>query len=163
MPRPKVRPEDRQRAAKACLPCKASKKRCDAQLPCAHCVRRNNAAACTYESSIYAQRSPRRRTSLRPQPRSLTPDQFTAAIVQPNPSAPTPQYDIPDGSRGPSGLLESSSFSPRLTRDRLLLSSKGEQGKFIHLLACETYRLILLQCTLGRQPLFRSCNFCVTL
>ncbi|KIX03820.1 uncharacterized protein Z518_07373 [Rhinocladiella mackenziei CBS 650.93] len=48
MPRPKVRPEDRQRSCKACRACKASKIRCDAQLPCASCVRRGRGASCTY-------------------------------------------------------------------------------------------------------------------
>ncbi|KAK5461229.1 hypothetical protein LTS15_003292 [Exophiala xenobiotica] len=51
MPRPKVRPEDRQRAAKACLPCKASKKRCDAQQPCSNCVRKKSASTCEYAES----------------------------------------------------------------------------------------------------------------
>jgi hypothetical protein len=48
MPRPKIRPEDRQRAVKACIPCKTSKKRCDSKLPCASCVRRNCELACLY-------------------------------------------------------------------------------------------------------------------
>lgn len=47
---------------------------------------------------------------------------------------PTPQYDIPDSvaDQGPNGLLETTSFPQRLTKDRLLLSSKGEQGKLYH-------------------------------
>ncbi|OKL55458.1 hypothetical protein UA08_09281 [Talaromyces atroroseus] len=48
MPRPKVRPEDRLRAPRACLACKASKIRCDAQRPCASCVRRKHPDACVY-------------------------------------------------------------------------------------------------------------------
>ena len=157
MPRPKVRPEDRQRAAKACLPCKFSKKRCDAQLPCAHCSRRNNASACTYEDSVYANRTSRRRAS------TSTHRQSVTSIVPPSSHSQssltdqeqtqtqtqnqnqnhtnnnqnqnhnqTPQYDIPDSfaDQGPNGLLEKTTFPQRITRDRLLLSSKGEQGKF---------------------------------
>lgn len=48
MPRPKVRPENRQRAYRACLACKASKIRCDAQHPCGSCLRRDQTSSCTY-------------------------------------------------------------------------------------------------------------------
>lgn len=142
MPRPKVRPEDRQRAAKACLPCKFSKKRCDAQLPCAHCTRRNNASACTYEDSIYSHRTPRRRASNSTHRQSVTSNILSSShshSSQPDQNQnQTPQYDIPDSfaDQGPSGLLETTTFPQRLTRDRLLLSSKGEQGKFCHHPSC---------------------------
>ena len=49
MPRPRVRIEDRQRAVKACIPCKSSKKRCDSKSPCSSCVRRNDEPGCVYE------------------------------------------------------------------------------------------------------------------
>lgn len=145
MPRPKVRPEDRQRAAKACLPCKFSKKRCDAQLPCAHCTRRNNASACTYEDSVYTNRTPRRRASTSTHRQSVTsvvppsshshsslPEQGQNQNQNHNQNQnQTPQYDIPDSfaDQGPNGLLETTTFPQRITKDRLLLSSKGEQGK----------------------------------
>ncbi|KAK0118323.1 hypothetical protein ONS95_012618 [Cadophora gregata] len=48
MPRPRIRAEDRQRAIKACIPCKASKKRCDSKIPCGPCVRRTCESACIY-------------------------------------------------------------------------------------------------------------------
>ncbi|KAL2826774.1 hypothetical protein BJY01DRAFT_262219 [Aspergillus pseudoustus] len=48
MPRPKVRPENRQRSYRACLSCKSSKIRCDALQPCSSCVRRDQADSCTY-------------------------------------------------------------------------------------------------------------------
>lgn len=50
MPRPRVRPEQRQRSSKACNSCRASKIRCDAQLPCASCIRRDRPGSCTYPS-----------------------------------------------------------------------------------------------------------------
>lgn len=50
MPRPRVRPEQRQRSSKACNSCRASKIRCDAQLPCASCIRRDRPGTCTYPS-----------------------------------------------------------------------------------------------------------------
>ncbi|KAF7631446.1 hypothetical protein AFLA_012303 [Aspergillus flavus NRRL3357] len=48
MPRPKVRPENRQRSWRACLVCKASKIRCDAGDPCGSCLRRDQGSSCIY-------------------------------------------------------------------------------------------------------------------
>lgn len=48
MPRPKVRPENRQRSCRACLACKASKIRCDGKDPCGSCLRRDLGNSCTY-------------------------------------------------------------------------------------------------------------------
>jgi hypothetical protein len=48
MPRPKVRPEERQRSCKACLACKSAKIRCDSQSPCASCIRRDRGNSCIY-------------------------------------------------------------------------------------------------------------------
>lgn len=60
MPRAKVKPEDRQRVERACQSCKASKKRCDGQEPCALCAKQNKADACTYgaASARSARRDP---------------------------------------------------------------------------------------------------------
>ena len=57
MPRPKVRDQDRQRAPTACVPCKHSKIRCDAKLPCGTCQRKGRVAACQYLDFPTAQRS----------------------------------------------------------------------------------------------------------
>ncbi|KAH9209786.1 hypothetical protein DL95DRAFT_343897 [Leptodontidium sp. 2 PMI_412] len=59
MPRPRIRIEDRQRAVKACIPCKSSKKRCDSKTPCSPCVRRSSEQACVYTEG----RQKKRRTS----------------------------------------------------------------------------------------------------
>lgn len=56
MPRPKVRPENRQRASRACLGCKASKIRCDSQQPCAACIRRDYANSCVYSGTDHRRR-----------------------------------------------------------------------------------------------------------
>ncbi|KAF2638507.1 hypothetical protein P280DRAFT_455537 [Massarina eburnea CBS 473.64] len=50
MPRPKVKPQDRRRAVKACLSCKVSKVRCNAQSPCNVCVRRGRENSCVYST-----------------------------------------------------------------------------------------------------------------
>lgn len=46
MPRPKVHPANRRRAAEACNFCRASKKRCSATVPCTACERRGIGASC---------------------------------------------------------------------------------------------------------------------
>lgn len=48
MPRPKVKPQDRQRSARACDACKASKKRCDANQPCRLCLKKGTQDTCTF-------------------------------------------------------------------------------------------------------------------
>ncbi|KAI6354084.1 hypothetical protein MCOR25_008753 [Pyricularia grisea] len=48
MPRPPVRPEDRQRVARACQTCKASKKRCDGVRPCGSCSKKGLGEICRY-------------------------------------------------------------------------------------------------------------------
>lgn len=48
MPRPKVKPQDRQRSVRACDACKASKKRCDANQPCRLCLKKGTQDTCTY-------------------------------------------------------------------------------------------------------------------
>lgn len=51
MPRPRVPPENRIRAYRACDPCKASKTRCDSQLPCAACNKPSRVTHCTYSGT----------------------------------------------------------------------------------------------------------------
>jgi hypothetical protein len=46
MPRPKPRPEDRQRITRACSSCKASKIKCDGRCPCETCDKRGRASTC---------------------------------------------------------------------------------------------------------------------
>lgn len=47
MPRPKLLPSQRQRAAEACNLCREAKRRCSGTTPCAHCLRRGMASSCT--------------------------------------------------------------------------------------------------------------------
>jgi hypothetical protein len=48
MPRRKVPPENRKRSSHACQPCRSSKKKCDAGLPCSNCIQRNIQSLCTF-------------------------------------------------------------------------------------------------------------------
>lgn len=70
MPRPKVKPQDRQRSAKACDACKASKKRCDANQPCRLCLKKGTQDTCTYTPTA-RDRSNRRSESKSSQANSI--------------------------------------------------------------------------------------------
>lgn len=62
MPRPRVAPENRIRAYRACDPCKASKTRCDSQLPCTACTKARppRTAVCSYGGTSSPSASSRR-------------------------------------------------------------------------------------------------------
>jgi hypothetical protein len=74
MPRPKVRPENRQRVSRACLACKASKIRCDSQQPCAACVRREHGSSCVYSGTDYRRRHHRISQHSTNWPRETSPE-----------------------------------------------------------------------------------------
>jgi uncharacterized Zn finger protein (UPF0148 family) len=57
MPRQPVKPEDRQRVARACDACKASKKRCDGNQPCSACGRKGQVHSCRYTAPGRRQRT----------------------------------------------------------------------------------------------------------
>lgn len=64
MPRRPVKPEDRQRVARACDPCKASKKRCDGNQPCDACGKKGNIESCHYTRGRRRHPLPRRTSFL---------------------------------------------------------------------------------------------------
>ncbi|EED22426.1 C6 transcription factor, putative [Talaromyces stipitatus ATCC 10500] len=130
MPRPKVRPEDRQRSSKACLPCQVSKIRCDSQTPCTSCLRRDRTSACIYVESHRRRRPRTHRThELR-----FAPFNHRAAG---SPGSPRLRTSNEFATRNPEGnddaeatqsVSEAPSVqSPECTESRLLLSSKGEK------------------------------------
>lgn len=122
MPRPRVRPEDRLRAAKACLNCKSSKKRCDGHSPCAHCVKRDLASSCSYTQSSRDRRTATPR--MNPAPQSMSLSNATTESAQPlSFSTPSQQESVQ-----PIQPDQGTSVPQRLTTGRLLTNSKGEQG-----------------------------------
>ncbi|KAK4064417.1 transcriptional regulator family: Fungal Specific TF [Trichoderma harzianum] len=82
MPRPKVHPSQRQRAAEACNFCRASKKRCSATVPCTACQRRGIGDSC------YLTHRPRGSRRVPPRTRSSAPEQA--------PTSPSGGDGIPD-------------------------------------------------------------------
>lgn len=61
MPRPKVHPSQRKRAAEACNFCRMSKKKCSATVPCTACQSRGIGHTCYLTNSPRASRSAARR------------------------------------------------------------------------------------------------------
>lgn len=82
MPRPKILPENRIRAYRACDPCKTSKVRCDSNLPCANCIKRGRTSHCAYHAASAARQTRRRHSveqNVSPRPQPLSPAMTTNA------------------------------------------------------------------------------------
>jgi hypothetical protein len=130
MPRPKVRLEDRQRAVKACLPCKASKKRCDAQQPCSNCIRRRATSFCHYVDPSYAKHH--RRTSQSQQADYSVGSNGTRFLTDGSEtSSPLTSRKLPDESPRPVDINPAepaADSGQNLTGGRMLMNSKGERG-----------------------------------
>lgn len=101
MPRPRVPPENRIRAYRACDPCKASKTRCDSKLPCAACNKPSRMVHCAYSSnsaSSSATSSAGRKTTKAQRPNSTQTQQRPLAANGPPVPAPTPGSQYAAGS-----------------------------------------------------------------
>ena len=128
MPRPRVRPEDRQRAPKACEPCKIAKKRCDSATPCGSCVKKGTVPSCTYAIS----RGRRGRGSSRWQEgRCSNPavSHLCSLELHTNAESSRSQGDVEPSACTPSGLqTPQSSKIATIQSPLMLLSSSGENG-----------------------------------
>ncbi|KAL1955725.1 hypothetical protein VTO42DRAFT_8123 [Malbranchea cinnamomea] len=148
MPRPKVRPEDRRRSIKACIPCKISKKRCDAQLPCVSCIKRGRAPVCVYNDDSTSSRIVLQRTPRRICPRN---DDFNAQRTQ---FADSPnEHNLPSIVDRPV-----SPGRPLSLENRVLISSKGEKvycGKLASLSFLQFLRKTLKR-QMGPSPFTES-------
>ncbi|KAL6876872.1 hypothetical protein J3F83DRAFT_727362 [Trichoderma novae-zelandiae] len=101
MPRPKVHPSQRQRAAEACNFCRASKKRCSATVPCTACQRRGIGDSC------YLTHQPRgSRTLPHPHPHPHPP-RARAAAPERVPASPSGGDGISDGLANDTSMADS--------------------------------------------------------
>ncbi|KAF2757414.1 hypothetical protein EJ05DRAFT_453212 [Pseudovirgaria hyperparasitica] len=123
MPRPKVLPENRKRSVQACVPCRNSKVRCDAQQPCQGCRKRGKIEACIFDAPYHHSHPSRASTNSREDPGSA----FTEASL-------TSPVDVPDAEAGTEHSTNDAGSSDETwqpgshkTRSRMLFSSKGEQ------------------------------------
>jgi hypothetical protein len=83
MGRPKVSEQSRRRVNKACLPCKASKYKCDGLKPCASCVKRHSSSTCTYSTHerSYGKHRRRAKTKHTIHERSSSPNRSTVGSI----------------------------------------------------------------------------------
>ncbi|KAL7802056.1 hypothetical protein V8C44DRAFT_362499 [Trichoderma aethiopicum] len=100
MPRPKVHPSQRQRAAEACNFCRASKKRCSATVPCTACQRRGIGDSCHLTHRPRGSRAAAPPLPHPPRTRASAPEQVPA-------SPGGGDGGIPDGLGGDATMEES--------------------------------------------------------
>jgi hypothetical protein len=155
MPRPRIRPEDRQRAVIACIPCKTSKKRCDSMVPCGHCVKRDCTFACIYHDAqrVQARNPPSRpfqarvagaaarafqkihisSSSSKPKPREpgsvLPRAPLTTNGPQPNGDSVAENEALDEAGYEEGGTSHAAEEVPSLPRSRVMLNRKGERGR----------------------------------
>lgn len=151
MPRPRVHPDKRARAARACVPCKSSKKRCDANLPCLSCVTKGRTDSCRYPpSSPLSSPSPRRQRISGQSLNHVTRNVNSPTLTQIRSGQPSPKEGNIESSRktidADSAQRLEPSVDPLLSgenntstrastrdsspcqRSTMLQSSQGEQG-----------------------------------
>lgn len=127
MPRPRVRPEDRQRAPKACEPCKIAKKRCDSTLPCRTCVKKGIVPSCTYATS-HGRGSSRWQRSRGDDLGSVV-SHASSSELRPDARGSGSGGDVERPSSTPSGLQTPQSANmPTSQSPLMMLSSSGENG-----------------------------------
>ncbi|PNS21552.1 Regulator of drug sensitivity 2 [Sphaceloma murrayae] len=132
MPRPKVDPNKRLRAAEACTYCQSTKKRCSAIVPCSNCVRKGRAHQCTLAkgkgdayapASRIATQRPRQRTSRAPSSVSIVPVDSLLSNASLSPAATT----ATNQSRPSAAGAVSSPDASHRTQPRILQGSQGER------------------------------------
>lgn len=121
MPRPKVQPQDRQRSARACDACKASKKRCDGKQPCRLCLKKGAMVMvpCTY--------TPTARDRRRQQ---HTAAQVGSPIPSPARQARRLREDADESEPDGPGSGSGSFLDGATPKPAMLHSSGGDKGMF---------------------------------
>ena len=133
MPRPKVHPSQRRRAAEACRFCRANKKRCSGTVPCINCRRKGKADSCCI---------PHRRQSIASG--AAAPTSFPSDSFQSNLKSPTDNGLERASARGDQdhpSLADQADLNSSPTarpipphvgyelHSRMLLNSRGERGE----------------------------------
>lgn len=141
MPRPKVKPQDRQRSARACDACKASKKRCDANQPCRLCLKKGTQDSCTFTPTPRDRRCRRTRSasqtaSFTTGPSNLSTDRRssqpqTESDVRPNAPLVPQVYGSDDQIDSESDDIEDArdGIETRAQRSVMLDNLNGDRGK----------------------------------
>lgn len=123
MPRPRVKPQDRKRSVRACLACKASKKRCDGARPCRTCQTKGAADSCAFTPQQRGTQSSQPRGPNPPQP--LTPSEVDHQAIIYNTVTPIEKLRPRESDDVRSTRDTTPSAGQRPT---MLYSSSGERG-----------------------------------
>ncbi|KAE8134306.1 hypothetical protein BDV38DRAFT_255591 [Aspergillus pseudotamarii] len=123
MPRPRVKPQDRKRSVRACLACKASKKRCDGTRPCRTCQMKGTADSCAFTSQQRGTQPTHTRGSIQLQ--QLTPSEADHHAITYHTVTPIekPRPRESDDVRSTRDTTPSAGQRPTM-----LYSSSGERG-----------------------------------
>lgn len=130
MPRAKVKPQDRRRAVQACLSCKLSKIRCDAQSPCSACIRRGREDSCIYSGphpSDSATSGPVEGQRNQPPQEPRSPISHSASCLSHTEVSHYNQDLDQSSPEVTQRAQETWRRSSNSTRSRMLTSSKGEK------------------------------------
>lgn len=101
MPRAPVKPQDRQRIARACDSCKASKKRCNGRQPCVACEKKGQHDVCHY--------TPGQRRNPRPRHNSVSSRHRSYSVSH---GSMTGDTDGPTSSNLPLNITDCNIVSP---------------------------------------------------
>jgi hypothetical protein len=137
MGRRKVDPANRLRAARACQPCKQSKKRCNAHWPCSNCLRRGIRSQCVYEETSNHQTPQSRPTNPITPPDVVVADaqssHLIGSLATPHRSLQNDQHQHQEAVPTPSiSTHETVPSSPEIRHQlhpRLLRDGHGERGQ----------------------------------
>lgn len=139
MPRAKVSPKDRQRAARACIPCQIAKRRCSASIPCTYCTKRGRVSSCVYPNDQTNLEVAEDRTgqdgsnwSISPPPHHEPREGLTPGSASPFPMAWPGRGEGGSSTLGHDTTLAcDSADSPHFTQPRLLNNSRGTKGTLL--------------------------------
>lgn len=140
MPRAKVDPKNRQRADKACLACRAAKKRCSGTFPCLKCVRTGRADSCAASVQLQTPSPWSGNTRVRNATAILDAD-LHDAVAAPTLRCATPPLQTPIQTSDHPGSL--SPEAPHRTHPRMLRNLQGERGKICLPVRVWTIRSVL--------------------
>ena len=126
MPRAKVDPKNRQRADKACLACRLSKKRCSGTFPCIKCVRAGRGDACAASVQLQTP-SPWLSSARVRNATAILDSDVHDAVTTPRLRCATPPLQSPIHPSDHPGSL--SPEAPHRTHPRMLRNLQGERGK----------------------------------
>lgn len=147
MPRPKVPPDQRQRASEACKLCQEVKKRCSGVAPCSHCLRRGLGSSC-----VILNRPRRQRKSMAQNAaRSADPSpELSSAAAHLAASSPSQSRPAPAATQAPASRAHD--FGPISPSDSRMTDIECREDETLHVRRQEKQSLDDLDVSLRVPP-----------